>query len=445
VNVIAKSNIATAESSVIKLSDLKGPEGVATGSFLVNGPTAVGSSEFCIGPDPLRTSDAQTAAQHHTRDAKFVWTFESNALSHSENCFTIPQGEQVYIDVEVRNPIQADASVTAIFEANSSTDSAELSENLQFEFKSSALVDETTRNLIIIGLLLLGLIIPLALLYLLNFLTTKFLPVEQMVRAEYAVALQPGPAGKIVDQSGKPIQVDANDFRYLPDMPASKTLDLGLKGKSAARLPLFPLAAPWFEHQAPAGSRVISLYNGGSKSAASFASGQAAEISPNHADNWQLIIPDSEFLKPEGEALAGVLVVGSRMGNLPQYQNRVNEIASKPGLQRRVGEIRAALAAEATSTKPPKRSKGSAKSEGSAVVATPPATISAASIPGISNPAGGTVPPGQPGSPAIPGVPAPAPTGIPGVNPPAGTPGISNPNIPGAPKPPTIPGVNPPK
>lgn len=446
VDVVAKSDIATVQNSVIKLSPLEGPEGIASGTIMVNGPTSVDSSKYCIDTQAMRTTDSQTAAQKHPRDDKFDWKFTSNAKSVGDQCFEIPRGEEIAIDVAVTNPIQADSHVVSIRGSKSTAGAATLSENLQFEFDSGAKSDPFVEWAVIFALLILGLLLPLGLLYLLNWLTTKFLPIEQMVRAEYPVKVQTGLVTKILDQKGNPITVDANDFKFLPNQPAANSLDLGQKGKSVARLPIIPLAATWFEHQAPMGSRVISIYNGGSKNPNHFTAGNATEISPNHADNWQLIIADSEFAKPEGEQLSGLLVVGSRMGNLPQYQARINEISSKPGIQRRIGEIRAAIAAENLNPKkagkPTKASKSSGPGDsglppapGGGTPVVPQTPNSGPSIPGVASPnIPGIVPPA--GSPSIPGTNAPSSASIPGT---------SSPSIPGVPMPPTIPGVNPPK
>lgn len=446
VDVVAKSDIATVQNSVINLTPLEGPEGKATGTILVNGPTSVDSSQYCIDEQAMRTTDAQTAAQKYPRDDKFEWKFTSSAVNTGGLCFEIPRGEEIAIDVAVTNPIQADSHVVSIRGSESTSGAATLSENLQFEFDSGAKSDPFVEWAVIIALLVLGLLLPLGMLYLLNWLTTKFLPLEQMVRAEYPVKVQTGPVAKILDQKGNPITVDANHFKFLPNQPASSSLDLGQKGKAVARLPIIPLAATWFEHQAPQGSRVISIYNGGSKNPNHFTAGKATEISPNHADNWQLVIADSEFAKPEGEQLTGLLVVGSRIGNLPQYQARVTEISSKPGIKRRIDEIRAAIAAEnlkpQKATKSPKANRrpgpddsGLPPMPGGGTPVVPPAPTNGPSIPGVASPnIPGIVPPA--GSPTIPGTTAPASPSVPGT---------SNPSIPGVPMPPTIPGVNLPK
>ncbi len=432
VSVVAKSDIATVQNSVIKLSRLEGPEGIAKGKILVSGPTSVESSQYCIDQQALRTTDAQTSAQKHPRDNEFIWKFSSPAASDGL-CFIIPQGETVEIDVSVTNPIQADSHVVSVRGSKSTSGVASLEENLQFEFDSGSKSDPFVVWSVIIGLLIAGLLIPLGLLYLLNILTTRFLPITQMVRAEYPVKLQTGAVTKILDQKGNQILVDANDFKFLADQPAARSLDLGQKGKSVARLPIFPLAATWFEHQAPVGSRVISSYSGGSKNSNHFTSGKATEISPNHADNWQLIVPDAEFAKADGDQLNATLVVGARMANLPQYQSRVNDISSKPGLQRRIGEIRSAIAAE--SERPQKVSKNSKSGKGRGQDGQ-----------GGSLPGGGTpvIPPTPPNSPTIPGLSNPTPS-IPGVTVIPGATSPAAPSIPGVPKPPTIPGVNPPK
>lgn len=441
VDVVAKSDIATVQNSVIKLSKLEGPQGVATGKILVSGPTTVESSKYCIDEQILRTTDVQTSAQKHPREEKFEWKF-SSAVASEGLCFEIPQGETVEIRVEATNPIQADSHVVSVRGSKSISGAATLEENLQFEFDSGAKSDPFVEWAVILGLLIAGLIIPLALLYLLNWATTKFLPIDQMVRAEYPVQVKTGQVTKILDQKGNSILVDANDFKFVANQPAGNVLDLGQKGKSVARLPKFPFAAPWFEHQAAEGSRVISLYGGGSKNVNHFAAGQATEISPNHSDNWQLVIADSEFAKPEGDLLSGMLVVSARMANLPQYQNRVNEISTKPGLQRRISEIRAAIATESTKSKLPRKQSRenqiiASESSGDLNEASKVSLESAPKIPGVISPTeqnrGGSTVPGMPSSPGA--MPPATPT----------IPGAATPKIPGVTKPPSIPGVNPPK
>lgn len=443
VDVVAKSDIATVQNSVVKLSRLEGPDGKATGTLLVNGPTSVGSSTFCIDSQPLRTTDVQTAAQKHPRDDKFEWAFTSKAASVDGSlCFEIPRGEVVEIDVTATNPIQADSHVVSIRASESTSGAATLNENLQFEFDSAAKSDPFVEMMVIIGLLLVGLLLPLGLLYLLNWLTTKFLPLEQTVRAEYPVQILNGATAKIVDKDGSPIRVEANDFKFLPDSPASRSQAAGVHGTSVAKVAKFPLLPSWFEHEATVGNRVVSLYAESGKSPSHFRDGKATEVSPNLATNWFLSIPDAEFSKASGENMNGTLVVASRMGSLPSYQSHVQAVSSKPGLQSRIDEIRGAIETEQLKNsgksskvrKQPKAEKSGLAADAGFVPATVPG------VPGVPGNAGPTAPntiPGVPGLTAIPG--SPTSTVIPGV---PSTPPVAPPSIPGVP--PNIPGINPP-
>jgi hypothetical protein len=294
---------------------------------------------------------------------------------------------------------------------------------------------------------LLGILVPLGLLYLLNWLTTKFLPLEQTVRAEYPVQILNGATAKIVDKDGNPIRVEANDFKFLPHSPASRSQAAGAHGTSVAKVAKFPLLPSWFEHEATAGNRLISLYSESGKGPSHFRDGKATEVSPNLAANWFLSIPDGEFSKASGETMNGTLVVASRMGSLPSYQSRVQDVSVKPGLQGRIDEIRAAInSAKPDASANPAKMRRAAKAGKSAIVAeagfvptTLPSVPGAPGIPGVPGsptPPPSTIP-GVPGSPGIPG--APPLTSIPGA---PSTPPVTPPSIPGAPN--NIPGINPP-
>jgi hypothetical protein len=436
VDVVAKSDIATVKNSVIKLTDLVGPKGEATGSITVVGPTSVDSSTYCLDPKAIRTSDQQTGAQKHPRDDKFVWSFNGKVAGEAPICFEIAQGSQQEIRVSVTNPTQADSSVVSVRQTQSTSGAATLDENLQFEFKSSAESNFLIESLVIAALLALGLLLPLGLLYLLNWLTTRFLPVQNTVKAEFPVRIQPGPAGKITDDKGNAISVGPQDFKYVTETPASRVIPVASSGELVARLPKFPLAGTWFEHQAPEGSRVISLYPGATKKPQLFDAAKASEVSPNVANNWALVLPDSELLKPEGQELSARLVVFAPMGGVPQYQARVNEISSKPGLQQRIGLAREAVRnTEAL----PKKSKKPSKSANPVVAET--GSMPSVQIPGVSN--GSSMPASIPGlTPPT----TPASTSIPGLQPPSVIPGSATPPvIPGVTPPPNIPGVTPPK
>lgn len=409
VDVVSKANIATATADVVKLTNLVGPKGKAKGELTVVGPTSIDSSQYCLAGDALRTDDAQTGIQKVDRQQKFRWAFNGKVSDGTPVCFDVAKGSTLKIRVEATNPQQADGHVVSIRSSKSQSGAANLDEYVRFEFDTQAESNSALEAAITAILLLLGILIPLVLLYLMNWLTTKFLPLEQTVQAQYPVTLVTGgPLARILDKDGKPIKVEANDFKFIVDSKASRSFGYGQNGESVARTAKFPLSASWFEHQVPAGKRVISSYNAGVKSPKLFASGLATEVSPNHADNWLLVLSDAEFAKPVGETMLGTLIVNSRMAGLKNYQARVDDISGKPGINEKVSEIKDAIVAGVKGRATVAKAKAPRKSEqGSIAFPVPAASSKTPEVPGVSAPQ------------AIPGVSNPGATpNIPGVTPP---------------------------
>lgn len=409
VDVVSKANIATATSDVVKLSNLVGPKGKAEGVLTVVGPASIDSSEYCLAGEPLRTDDAQTGIQKVDRLQKFQWAFNGKVSDGTPVCFSVAKGSTLQINVEVTNPQQADGHVVSIQSTNSQSGAANLDEYVRFEFDTQAESNSALEAAITAILLALGILIPLLLLYLMNWLTTKFLKLEQTVQAQYPVTLVTGGSvARILDKDGKPIKVEANDFKFMVDSKAARSMSYGQNGNSVARTEKFPLSASWFEHQAPVGKRVISSYNAAVKSPKRFTSGLATEVSPNHADNWFLVFNDSEFAKAAGETLIGTLVVNSRISRLENYQGRVNDLSGKPGINEKIAEIKDAITAGVSRRNTAEKPKATKKSEqGSIVLPSSALAQKAQEVPGVTEPQ------------TIPGVPNPGATpNIPGVTPP---------------------------
>ena len=127
----------------------------------------------------------------------------------------------------------------------------------------------------------------------------------------------------------------------------------------------------------------------------------AAEISPNMADNWALVIPDHELRKQDKTALNANLVVFARAGNLTSYEERIRKILNTNGL-----DTALKLAAESASATEP-GDQGSGSTNGVAVPPLPPKTPGSGPppIPGFGGSANGVpTPPSQrPSGPPIPG------------------------------------------
>lgn len=352
-SIVDKTSLATPASDVIELSVLEGPSGVATGVLTITGPNVSSASTFCLSREPNRLDDTLLRGEQPIeRVADFNWTFAGLTPTPSGNCVDVGQDETKIVTIEARNPTQANSAITSSWQVTSTTPgtAAAFDAPLTIVFESTTQSNRAVEIGTIIALLIGGLLLPLAVMWLINWVGTRFLPMESVMRASFPVAVDSlGPFSKLLlagpGAETAAITVAPDDFKNLMDQKALRDYDTGV-GTAQAKIPLFPLAATWYQWNAPAGHRVVGFYDGGTKHSADIDAGRALEVSPNMAENWALVVPDSQLRKEASEKLAGELVVFGRMANLGDYQKRVSEIALKPGLGDRITALRAAVESE---------------------------------------------------------------------------------------------------
>lgn len=397
-NVLSSGAFPLLENSVVVLSPLEGPEGIAEGEMVISPPTEVAAGEFCISTVPKRVSDPQeTAVEPIDRASDWNWTFSAAGPTdnrEASTCFVVAQSDGPFVvSVQARNPIQADSMVESLHVATSGNQGEPplFGEDIVFEFESRTQQSAGVFLGVFIGLLILGVLLPLALLYLFNRLASRFAWADGMVRAEYPVAVSLGLFSSISDRTtGAPLSVGPQDFKFLADRRNPRAVEDEPHGYPVSRVPLFPLSATWSEWIANLGTRVVSSYEGSTRSGARFANGKVAEISPRMSDNWALIFNEQELVSSEEEGpVPATLVIYSEMKDLAGYQSRLRDIETSPDLADKIKAVRSATRQEVTAA------------------------------PSGGQTGGGTIPP--------PTTPPPAPTG------PPPTPTL---NLPGAPPPP---------
>lgn len=352
-SIVDKTSLATPASDVIELSVLEGPSGVATGVLTITGPNVSSASTFCLSREPNRLDDTLLRGEQPIeRVADFNWTFAGLTPTPSGNCVDVGQDETKIVTIEARNPTQANSAITSSWQVTSTTPgtAAAFDAPLTIVFESTTQSNRAVEIGTVIALLIGGLLLPLAVMWLINWVGTRFLPMESVMRASFPVAVDSsGPFSKLLlagpGAETAAITVAPDDFKNLMDQKALRDYDTGV-GTAQAKIPLFPLAATWYQWNAPAGHRVVGFYDGGTKHSADIDAGRALEVSPNMAENWALVVPDSQLRKEASEKLAGELVVFGRMANLGDYQKLVSEIALKPGLGDRITALRAAVESE---------------------------------------------------------------------------------------------------
>jgi len=396
-----KLALARASTDNIRLSNLIGPNGVAEGVLVLQGPNTAEESEFCFA-DLVRLDDAQTGIEKIDRYSSFEFTFTNQASGEQGNCFKVGKDQELSLLIQAKNPTQAASEVVSVWNITAVTEGvgATFEAPLKISFASEVETNELVTWIVLALLTALGLLLPLGSMWLLNFFTTRFLDINDTTRAMFPIRVDASGLRPVIKDARPgydgPIAVGPRDFTSAMDTKSPRSFDTGY-GEATARIPLFPLNPTWYEWRAPEGSRIVSLSPNSTKSTGDMKEYLAAEVSPNMADNWAMIFTDSELRKQDKSALQGQLVVFARAGNLTSYEERVRKITNSNGLD--VAIKSAAEKAVTSMTVNDKSSGGPTKT-----VPTPPVKT-------------GVTPPPIPGfggsSPAVPGSQNPTPSGPP--------------------------------
>lgn len=394
-----KAAMVSASTDNLKLGNLVGPDGVALGTLTLQGPNTADESTFCFA-SLYRLDDAQTGIEKVSRVDQFAWQFKNASTGEAGDCFAVARDSQLEVAISATNPIQAESEVVAVWTITAESPSvgvkfeAPLRISFDSETQSNAAVTWTVFAL----LLLLGLLLPLLILWLLNYFTTRFLPIEGATKMSIPVLLDTsGPMLRVTD--GRPgkegaVLVEPRDFLNVQDQAAPKNFETG-HGQAMSKVPIFPLASTWYEWHAPTGSRVATSYLGATKTTKDIAAGLATEVSPNMRENWALTISDAELSKADPGPIRAQLTVFAAMLPLAGYQSRIATLLASNGLSERVKNLKQTVKSEIESASAgPKKGKPDT-----------PATPASPAVPLPSMPPGfgGTTGTGVPPAPSMPG------------------------------------------
>lgn len=362
VTVVDKAVLATPTADILVLTPLEGPDGVARGELTIVGPSASGSmmSTFCISTDATRLSDNQIGVEYRERGSSWRWAFGGTTATNAGLCLQLQPGQDAVIPISVENPTQADSSVTSVWTVRSVSEggAAVFEAPLTIGFESVAQSNPLVEAIVTAILVALGLLAPLGLMALVTWWFTRFNSLREATRAVIPVTVTNDRTRALVDRrpssAGPNVVIQPDDFTYLDNAERPRQYATGY-GEQKSRVPRWPLGTSWFEWQAPAGSRVFSSYVAATKSDKSFDSGHAVEVSPNLSENWALVIRDSELADASKDQFEADLIVYSPLGNVADYQKRVDSIGATAGLFDRVKAVATTIAADASneSTEPP--------------------------------------------------------------------------------------------
>ena len=318
-------NYPSLANSPIKFdTPINGSKGKAQGSAVFNGPKS-GNGKICIISQPSYVNDVID------RSATYEW-IKPVGLD-SADCLLLSQGETKKIDFAVKNSTPADAQVQAELPVIYYSDSEvgkqfTLNAPLEFETLSPKVGESFIKAL----LLFLGIALPLALIYLLTWATTKIALGQNVQRASWPIKVDSLKGVLLSD--GSALTPKPEDYKYIPDRPDSRRYS-EIIGDLSAKVSKLVFPPPWFEMKAREGARLVTMVAPPASLNSRFASGSIAPIHGNIDSVWAIEILDKDLTSlGAATSIPGNLVIYKRnnLANKNQFMERFMKVSTTPGI-----------------------------------------------------------------------------------------------------------------
>jgi len=323
-------NFPSLSPPVVDLGLLSGSKGQAIGTVNALGPR-VGSGRICF-------DEKNISVQADAVDRIETWVWQLSGAD-AQGCLSLEQGAvNTDLRISASNAVTANsaniiAQVPVTFYSDNEPNRT-IEQTLEINLQSIKLINKTAERAVLILLTLLGIALPLLLLYLMNFLTTKISMGRQLQRGVFDVSLDP--EGKIhALRQGVQSQMTAtmDDFKFLPEMKDVRQYNDGLV-EIRAKVSKFALLASWYEINAPANHFVFTMTPKLNRLTNRFKTGVIAPTEASLDKIWYLLI-NANDLSPAAETASTkaklVVFMRTKSSEADPYSNRVNQIATAAG------------------------------------------------------------------------------------------------------------------
>jgi hypothetical protein len=318
----------------VKMSKLVEKKGaLSTGLIQLVGPKK-GSGQVCFKEQAnlgiVITRDSVN------RKSGYTWKI-TDPLQN--NCKTLASGESASVKLTVSNPTGADADVQASIPVVLKSD-AHANNDIAF---SAAIQLPTSLNRPgyiwwSLAIIILSILLPLALLYFLNWQSAKLIIGFGILRAVYKVRLDQNQG--ITDLNGSQLVVEASDFELVganEDLRAYRD-DRKPELLFTSHISRLPLGQPWHEVTPEQGGRIITMVPYPSRLNKRFQTGDTAPAQADLGNFWALVVTESQVKKAQERGyLEGELVIykRDRFSTTDQYVDRVLDVVKTSGIWER--------------------------------------------------------------------------------------------------------------
>jgi len=319
-------------ASPIVMSTLEGPKGKSSGTIVIEGPVR-GSGAACFTLDS--GFGIKIVQDSVSRAGNYSWTLKDLP---PDGCVRVTEGGTKTIEISVKNPKQADSDVIAQIPVKYLSD-AKPGQDIQvlrsIEFEST--VNRLGQGLVTILLLLLGILLPLGLIYLMYWMTSRLSFGPGMQRHNFPIIIDASKG--LLNRDGSKLVGTVDHFKPIPLQKDSRNYKEQSNGEIRLRLSPIPLAEPWFEVEVAQGARVITMARAAAIARKRFASGEIAPVNADMGEYWAIIIKETDLKSISNKSsVPATLVVYKRMrpGFVDQNRERVEKITKIGGIWDRV-------------------------------------------------------------------------------------------------------------
>lgn len=391
--VLLPANYPTIDSPVL-LSSLNGSKGTGQGSITVHGPKS-GNGQICL----TESAAYGITITRDSIDRVKTYAWQVSGMDPS-NCYSISQGETHPIPISVKNSKIADSNVIAElpmkFKSAQNPNAISISAPIDFQ----TTIIRAGRGFVKVLLFLIGIGLPILILYFLNRATSKLVFGNGIQRATYKVKIDS--ISGISSAMGGKIAPVADDFKFIAQQPDTSVYKDAI-GTMRSKVSLIPLSEPWYEIESLPGFRIVAVLPGSGKSGKRFkkrfATGQIARIRADMDKFWAIQIAEKDLQSVQSvSSVNGLLVVYKRnkLGTTTQHLDRLAEVVATAGVWSRITDMKNLPIAELKIEKQRKEKSPKVKKKDRNIILQPVATPTNTSGTPPSGPP--TLPPMPPGN-----------------------------------------------
>lgn len=355
-------NFPSWSPTVANLGMLSGSKGKAVGEITAIGPQ-VGNGRICLDEKNINIASDSPSVD---RSNSWIWAVEG---VDSQGCVALNQGEQKIIAITAQNEVTANSprivSQMPVTFFSDNEPSRTIDQTLEINFQSEKVVNQPVAIATLILLILLGIALPLLLLYLINYLTTKISMGRQLQRASFDALVDSD--GKITNASAggdSSLSASMDDFKFLPEMKDTRNYDDGLV-EIKAKVSKLALLGSWYEIRPKSDISVFTMSPKPNRLASRFKDRSLAATESSLDKIWYLLVNKTDLnLSDTTNKTKAKLVVFMRSkpndGN--PYGSRISQIITSAGFATAFAAFKKDLIAESNAKPAKKRKSDSQKS-----------------------------------------------------------------------------------